>query len=50
MARRSRKGAWIEIPSVKDASLEIASRSRKGAWIEIPSGNSNANGRTVSLP
>ena len=33
--RRSRKGAWIEIPTKGTVKQRIDGRSRKGAWIEI---------------
>ena len=33
--RRSRKGAWIEIPYEGIRKLQSFGRSRKGAWIEI---------------
>ena len=33
--RRSRKGAWIEIPIILATCLIAYGRSRKGAWIEI---------------
>ena len=33
--RRSRKGAWIEIPDARLQRPEYLGRSRKGAWIEI---------------
>mgnify|MGYP004496112431 CR=1 FL=1 len=34
-ARRSRKGAWIEIGTFNNVSVNCLRRSRKGAWIEI---------------
>ncbi len=33
--RRSREGAWIEIPNSIQAQKKFPSRSREGAWIEI---------------
>ena len=33
--RRSRKGAWIEIPDARLQRPEYLGRSRKGAWIEM---------------
>ena len=33
---RSREGAWIEIPTLRQESVQELSRSREGAWIEIP--------------
>ena len=33
--RRSREGAWIEIPQRHLQSLTARCRSREGAWIEI---------------
>ena len=35
MVRRSRKGAWIEIPVRFLGHRKARRRSRKGAWIEI---------------
>ena len=35
MKRRSRKGAWIEIPLSGFMKWKNISRSRKGAWIEM---------------
>ena len=35
---RSRKGAWIEIPTLEKLWPYGYSRSRKGAWIEIDDG------------
>ncbi len=33
--RRSREGAWIEIPARRKSSCLLQGRSREGAWIEI---------------
>ena len=35
--RRSREGAWIEIPDARLQRPEYLGRSREGAWIEIKS-------------
>ena len=34
-SRRSREGAWIEMPPAYQAGRRRAGRSREGAWIEI---------------
>ena len=33
--RRSREGAWIEIPDKARVTIYVSGRSREGAWIEI---------------
>ena len=35
VARRSREGAWIEMPVESMVTTLIVRRSREGAWIEI---------------
>ena len=34
-SRRSREGAWIEIPLAQAQKMSGLGRSREGAWIEI---------------
>ena len=48
MSRRSRKGAWIEMPTVDSLTPNMLGRSRKGAWIEIKEEGVTSGSRNVA--